>query len=433
MEPSRRRSPRRWQQGRLRRGQTPCSSRRGSTGELPENQVKNLVLPTRGSRAARAGRPTQALDGCARGRAPLRALGIRRAVPPWRSLAADLAAAASGRGRGRSRTRSSGWPRAGARRSPGAGVAGRRSRHRRHRGARPRSARCWPGLTLASRWPGRASTWGRRCAGPTGAPTPAGRCGWDGPAHACGATPLAERARTELLAAGARPRRLATTGAQALTASEGRVAGLAADGLRNRRIAEELFVTTATVETHLRHAFRKLGMRSRDDLRRSLRGTARERSGCARDARGPRAHPSSGGMTTSTRSHDGAATSDRPAVPSRSWAGGSREDFERERAPGRPQPRGGGRAAGVPRARPGGLPRDQALAARGLRRAALGHPRGGRRGRPRRRPLHDVGPARRRLRRVRRGRRGGDAFPPTGRRFATTQTHWLRIGDETSS
>jgi DNA-binding CsgD family transcriptional regulator len=97
------------------------------------------------------------------------------------------------------------------------------------------------------------------------------RLGMDA-AHACGAAPLAERARDELRAAGARPRRLATTGAQALTASERRVARLAADGLTNRRIAEELFVTMATVETHLRHAFRKLGIRSRDDLAAALSG-----------------------------------------------------------------------------------------------------------------------------------------------------------------
>jgi DNA-binding NarL/FixJ family response regulator len=47
-------------------------------------------------------------------------------------------------------------------------------------------------------------------------------------------------------------------------------ATLAADGLSNRQIAEHLFVTQATVETHLRHAFRKLGVTSRGDLPRAL-------------------------------------------------------------------------------------------------------------------------------------------------------------------
>jgi ATP/maltotriose-dependent transcriptional regulator MalT len=92
-----------------------------------------------------------------------------------------------------------------------------------------------------------------------------------GAAHACGAAPLAERALEELRATGARPRRLVLTGAQALTASERRVAELAARGLTNRGIAQELFVTTATVETHLRSTFRKLDVRSRTELPEKIR------------------------------------------------------------------------------------------------------------------------------------------------------------------
>lgn len=52
----------------------------------------------------------------------------------------------------------------------------------------------------------------------------------------------------------------------ALTASELRVARLAADGLTNREIAERLFVTERTVETHLRHVFQKLDISSRLEL-----------------------------------------------------------------------------------------------------------------------------------------------------------------------
>ena len=85
-------------------------------------------------------------------------------------------------------------------------------------------------------------------------------------AHRCGAAGLAERARTELLATGARPRRLVRTGADALTPSERRVAELAAAGRTNREIAAELYITVATVETHLRHAFQKLGVRARTQL-----------------------------------------------------------------------------------------------------------------------------------------------------------------------
>ena len=75
-----------------------------------------------------------------------------------------------------------------------------------------------------------------------------------------------ERARRELQAAGARPRRVAVTGVDALTAGERRVAELAADGLSNREVAQALFVTTKTVETHLGHVYRKLGVTGRDEL-----------------------------------------------------------------------------------------------------------------------------------------------------------------------
>ena len=91
-------------------------------------------------------------------------------------------------------------------------------------------------------------------------------------AQRTGAAPLADRARQELLAAGARPRRTALTGPDALTSTERRVARLAADGLSNRQIAQHLFITQATVETHLRHAFGKLGITSRADLPAQLGG-----------------------------------------------------------------------------------------------------------------------------------------------------------------
>jgi DNA-binding CsgD family transcriptional regulator len=77
-------------------------------------------------------------------------------------------------------------------------------------------------------------------------------------ASARGATALASRARDELLAAGARPRRTALGGVEALTPSELRVARLAADGLRNREIAEALFVSGKTIDYHLRHVYQKL-------------------------------------------------------------------------------------------------------------------------------------------------------------------------------
>ena len=77
-------------------------------------------------------------------------------------------------------------------------------------------------------------------------------------AHRCGAERLVARAGEELRAAGARPRRIARTGVDALTPSERRAARLAAEGRSNAEIAQELFVSLKTVETHLTHVYLKL-------------------------------------------------------------------------------------------------------------------------------------------------------------------------------
>src|SRR5262249_21721208 len=66
-------------------------------------------------------------------------------------------------------------------------------------------------------------------------------------AYRCGAQRLVARARQELHAAGARPRRITRSGIDALTASELRVARLAAAGATNPEIAQELYVTIKTV------------------------------------------------------------------------------------------------------------------------------------------------------------------------------------------
>jgi DNA-binding NarL/FixJ family response regulator len=81
---------------------------------------------------------------------------------------------------------------------------------------------------------------------------------------------LARRAREELRAAGARPRRSALSGVEALTPAEHRVAALAADGYSNREIAEQLYVTRRTVETHLTHVFQKLDVTARTELANRL-------------------------------------------------------------------------------------------------------------------------------------------------------------------
>jgi DNA-binding CsgD family transcriptional regulator len=85
-------------------------------------------------------------------------------------------------------------------------------------------------------------------------------------AHHLGATALAERAETELRCTGAKPRRVRLTGLEALTASERRIAELAASGMTNREIAQTLFVTDRTVEGHLTHVFTKLGVKARTAL-----------------------------------------------------------------------------------------------------------------------------------------------------------------------
>jgi DNA-binding CsgD family transcriptional regulator len=51
-----------------------------------------------------------------------------------------------------------------------------------------------------------------------------------------------------------------------LTEAESRVVALAAQGLSNAEIASEVFLSCFTVETHLKHDFTKLGVRSRAEL-----------------------------------------------------------------------------------------------------------------------------------------------------------------------
>jgi class 3 adenylate cyclase/DNA-binding CsgD family transcriptional regulator len=95
-------------------------------------------------------------------------------------------------------------------------------------------------------------------------------------AHRCGATALVERANEELAATGARPRKILLTGLASLTASERRVAQLAAEELSNKEIAQALFVTVKTVEVHLSNVYRKLEISSRRQLAAALVGPQAE-------------------------------------------------------------------------------------------------------------------------------------------------------------
>jgi DNA-binding CsgD family transcriptional regulator len=79
-------------------------------------------------------------------------------------------------------------------------------------------------------------------------------------AFSCGAERLVMRAREELVAAGARPRRFARSGFAGLTASERRIVRLAAEGRSNPEIAQALYLSVKTIETHLSHAYAKLDL-----------------------------------------------------------------------------------------------------------------------------------------------------------------------------
>jgi DNA-binding CsgD family transcriptional regulator len=86
----------------------------------------------------------------------------------------------------------------------------------------------------------------------------------------CGTPFLADAVAEDLLATGARPRRRAVTGVEALTASEYRIARLAADGMTNTEIAQCMFVTRKAIEKHLGNAYRKLSITSRTELTGAL-------------------------------------------------------------------------------------------------------------------------------------------------------------------
>ena len=81
---------------------------------------------------------------------------------------------------------------------------------------------------------------------------------------------FAERTRRELLATGATVRKRTVETTDFLTAQETLIARLAGDGLSNPEIGAQLFISTRTVEWHLRKVFSKLGVSSRRHLQRAL-------------------------------------------------------------------------------------------------------------------------------------------------------------------
>ena len=171
--------------------------------------------------------------------------GRRRAV----TRAALRRAGADRRGVARPRRRGAGPGR--ARRTVRASARGRAARG---------STRSACGSSSAARWPtwAAASKRARRSGPRWPTRTPRARC--------C----CPQRARRELVATGLRPRQAALEGTAALTPRQRQICELAADGKGNRAIAQELFLSVKTVETHLAAGYRKLGVNTRAALAAEL-------------------------------------------------------------------------------------------------------------------------------------------------------------------
>jgi DNA-binding CsgD family transcriptional regulator len=87
------------------------------------------------------------------------------------------------------------------------------------------------------------------------------------------ATPWAERASAELRATGVTLRkRQEADGLTQLTPQQSQIARLVAEGASNKDVAAQLFLSTRTVDYHLRNVFVKLGITSRAELARIVVG-----------------------------------------------------------------------------------------------------------------------------------------------------------------
>jgi DNA-binding CsgD family transcriptional regulator len=93
-----------------------------------------------------------------------------------------------------------------------------------------------------------------------------------------GARAFAERARRELSATGETARVRSDATRFVLTAQEAQIAELAAQGRTNSEIGSTLFISSRTVEWHLKKVFTKLGIGSRRDLPGSLAALPRTSS-----------------------------------------------------------------------------------------------------------------------------------------------------------
>jgi DNA-binding CsgD family transcriptional regulator/tetratricopeptide (TPR) repeat protein len=102
---------------------------------------------------------------------------------------------------------------------------------------------------------------------------------------ALGATPWAERAQAELRATGETVRRREPAELGRLTPQELQVARFVAQGLSNREVAAQLFLSPRTIDFHLRNVFSKLGLTSRVELATLSLGTPQTQPASAAAAR----------------------------------------------------------------------------------------------------------------------------------------------------
>ena len=84
-----------------------------------------------------------------------------------------------------------------------------------------------------------------------------------------GAVPWAGRAEAELRATGETVRKSEPAALAQLTPQERKIVDLVTDGLTNREIAAQLYLSPRTVDYHLRKVFTKLGIASRTELVRA--------------------------------------------------------------------------------------------------------------------------------------------------------------------
>jgi DNA-binding CsgD family transcriptional regulator len=96
---------------------------------------------------------------------------------------------------------------------------------------------------------------------------------------AIGMEAFLERARRELLATGETVRKRSVETLDELTPQEVQIARLARDGRTNPEIGAQLFLSSRTVEWHLRKVFAKLGVTSRKALREAMAGGTLEMTG----------------------------------------------------------------------------------------------------------------------------------------------------------